>query len=232
MIEQSTREATVPPKLNPTLEGVAIPGRIRALPLAPNGFPVPWFVAWVDGVPEFRAMDYAKFVRAIKEKRCWVCGEPLGKLMTFVVGPMCGINRTSSEPPSHLECARFSARYCPFLSRPHMDRRENGLEEIGACPAAGHMIRRNPGCTLLWTTRAYSLFGDGAGGVLIRIGEPDSVEWWREGRAATRAEVEESVRTGLPVLKAMVAEQGGGASFDLARRRVALTQLYPGETAT
>jgi hypothetical protein len=35
---------------------------------------------------------------------------------SFVVGPMCGINRNSAEPPSHKECAQWSARNCPFLS--------------------------------------------------------------------------------------------------------------------
>lgn len=29
--------------------------------------------------------------------------------MTFVVGPMCELNRISGEPPSHRECAEFSA---------------------------------------------------------------------------------------------------------------------------
>lgn len=73
-----------------------IPARIQNLPVDPvRKFPVPWFVAWVDGKPEFRAADQRKLVIAIQEKRCWVCGEPLGRFMTFVVGPMCGLNRTS-----------------------------------------------------------------------------------------------------------------------------------------
>lgn len=90
----------------PDLE--APPDRIRKLAIY-RGFPVPWFVDWVpasqDGgtvlIPEFRAMDGEKLVAAINQRLCWVCGEGLGKFMTFVAGPMCGINRTSAEPPSH-----------------------------------------------------------------------------------------------------------------------------------
>lgn len=214
------------PKMNPALAGVDLPARIAALPVGPNGFPVPWFVAWVGGVPEFRAMDHRKFVLAIRERRCWVCGEPMTRHLTFVAGPMCGINRTSSEPPSHTECARFSARYCPFLARPNMVRREGGLDELGAT-SAGFMIRRNPGAVMLWTTRQYRTFDDGRGEVLIRLGDPEAVEWYREGRPATRAEVEESVRAGLPSLEDLARGDGGDALAVLGRMVADFERYYP-----
>jgi hypothetical protein len=192
-------------KLNPALEGADTPERIRALPIAENGFYVPWFVIWLEGKPEFRVMDAKKFVRAVKEKLCWVCGGPLDRAMIFAVGPMCGINRTSAEPPSHPECARFSVRYCPFLSRPNMVRREAGIAEMGG-RSAGFMIKRNPGVMALWATKMYTPFKNGDG-YLFRMGEPTEIEWWREGRFATRAEVAESIRTGLPALRNMALEE-------------------------
>src|SRR5258708_35755545 len=117
-----------------------LPSRMLSLPIDDRGYVVPWFVDWIDGKPEFRAMDGKKFVRAVREKLCWVCGERLGRYMTFVAGPMCGINRTSSEPPSHLECARWSARNWPFLSNPEMIRRID--EKIGGdmSNVSGHAI--------------------------------------------------------------------------------------------
>jgi hypothetical protein len=48
------------------------------LPVDERGFPVPWFVAWFDGKPEFRAMDGLKWIRAVREHLCWVCGGRLG----------------------------------------------------------------------------------------------------------------------------------------------------------
>src|SRR5438046_1182517 len=104
------------------------PAKMRALPVH-RGYPVPWFVAWVNGEPEFRAADGKKWALAVTKHYCWVCGQSLGRYQTFVLGPMCGINRTSAEPPCHLECARYSAKNCPFLSKPHMTRRENGLRD-------------------------------------------------------------------------------------------------------
>ena len=79
-----------------------LPLRLRKLPLDPRGYPVPWFVAWVNGEPEFRAADGRKFAQAVQHKLCWVCGEPLGKWLAFPIGPMCAITRTTAEPPTNV----------------------------------------------------------------------------------------------------------------------------------
>lgn len=193
-----------------------VPFRMSKLKLDPvRGVPVPWFVAWVDGSPEFRIADGEKMERAIRQRLCWVCGQELGRYMTFVIGPMCVINRTTSEPPCHLECAQWSAENCPFLNSTQPNRREKNMPEGSDC--AGVQIRRNPHATALWTTRKYSLFDDGRGGILFNIGESTSVEWWSHGRKAKREEVMESVDSGLPILRQM-AEQQEGAVAELERR--------------
>lgn len=207
--------------LKPGLE--TPPPRIARLPVA-RGYPVPWFVAWVDGQPEFRAMDPEKLVRAVREKLCWVCGDKLGVHMTFVLGPMCGINRTSAEPPCHLECARYSAKNCPFLSKPHMVRREDEVTELGS--HAGVMLKRNPGVTLLWTTRGYRTYRDGNRGYLFQVGDPEGVEWWAEGKPAVRAQVVASVESGLPLIEE-IARQEEGALKELERRKAWLEKIYP-----
>jgi hypothetical protein len=196
---------------------------MRHLPIDERGYPVPWFVAWLpDGKPEFRAMDRTKWFRAIREKLCWVCGGKLGVNVCFVAGPMCGINRTSSEPPSHLECARYSSRNCPFLNNPRMVRREDDAINNGQLTknAAGFAIARNPGVSMLWITRQFEVFDDGRGGKLIQMGEPESVEWYACGKPATRAEVVESIESGLPNLEAMARlEAGGMEALERYRRR-------------
>ena len=198
MIEKKEAQCPHTAHLRPEL-GV-LPKRRRHLPLDSRGYPVPWFVDWIDGEPEFRAMSVEKFKRAIKEERCWVCGDRLGKYKTFVAGPMCLINHTSAEPPSHHDCAEWSAQNCPFLVRPHMERREDDvINNEGQGDAA---ILRNPGCSALVTTKGYRVFraAGSATGWLIDMGEFERVEWFAEGRPATRAEVEHSVETGLPLL--------------------------------
>ena len=194
-----------------------VPVRMQGLPVDERGYVVPWFVAWVEGKPEFRAMDPDKFVRAIKQRLCWVCGQKLGVYVCFVAGPMCGINRTSAEPPSHVECARWSAMNCPFLSNPRMVRREDELTLCARENVAGVMLSRNPGVAMLWTTRVYDVWRpEKTGGYLIQMGEPESVEWYVCGRLATRSEVMESVNSGLPNLEAVARQEKGGLAALLA----------------
>lgn len=194
--------------LNPSIASIPIPERIKSLSLGPNGYPVPWFVAWVGEKPEFRAMDPVKLVRAVRESRCWVCGQRMTREKSFVIGPMCAVTRTNAEPPSHPECALYSVRACPFLTRPHMVRRENDLPE-GAGFSAGLAIKRNPGCCAIWTRAgAVDFFPDRpTGGILFKIGEPTSVTWWCEGRPATRDEVLDSIESGIPLLGAESKEE-------------------------
>jgi hypothetical protein len=213
------------PTLRPELKDLPI--RMMDLPIDKRGFPVPWFVEWVDGEPEFRAASPLKWKRAVREKLCWVCGQKLGAYMVFVLGPMCGITRTTSEPPCHRECARWSARFCPFLTRPHARRRgEEELAEMGAVSPGGVAIKRNPGVALLWSARNYKTWKPPGGGTLIEIGDPVEVEWYAEGRQADRAEVNESIRTGLPYLEEL-AQQQPGAMEELRRQVVEFAQYLP-----
>jgi len=189
-----------------------LPKTMRKLPADERGYPVPWFVDWIDGKPEFRAMDTKKYVRAVREDLCWVCGVKLGYSKCFVAGPMCGINRTSSEPPSHPECARWSAENCPFLANPNMVRREDELVNNTKLrdKAAGFALARNPGVAMLWFTRSYEVFDAGNKRPLIQMGSPVAVEWYCEGRKATREEVDESIAGGLPTLEAVARTEEGG----------------------
>lgn len=212
-------------KMRPELE--PLPKRMKDLPLDARGYPVPWFVAWVDGEPEFRAMDHQKWARAIQRGLCWCCGEKLGKHLTFVIGPMCGVNLTSSEPPSHLDCARWAARNCPFLTLRQVKRRED--ETTKGCPIVGGIaISRHPGVTLLWTTRSYKVFRDGKGGYLLNFGPAESVEWYSHGRTATRAEIVASVESGMPFLEVEAVKQEG-AMEALAKMKADFEKLYPAE---
>lgn len=204
----------------PELVKTAMPPRIAKLPVDDRGYPVPWFVDYVDGKPEFRAMDPFKWKRAVREKLCWVCGERMGRYMTFVAGPMCGINRTSAEPPTHRECAEWSALHCPFLNNPDSIRRVDEVVGLGSDNVPGHMITRNPGVTMLWTCVDYSIFGDGRGHPLIMFGEPVAVDWYTKGKVATRAEVVESIASGIHnLVEAAKREEGGLKYLDEARAR-------------
>lgn len=204
---------------------IEIPLRIKKLPLNKDGYPVPWFVAWVDGVPDFRVIGPNKIRDAVKIKLCWVCGEPLGAYMAFVIGPMCAINRVSSEPPSHRDCAIFSAIACPFLSNPERPRRESSLPD-GYQDPAGISIDRNPGVTLIWITKSYKIIRLDKG-ILFEIGNREEVLWYARGRLATREEVIVSIETGIPQLEKAAEEDGEQAVALLEKRSLAVMEFLP-----
>jgi hypothetical protein len=200
-------------ELNKRIAGIPMPQRLAGFPLNDEGYPIPYFVPYVEGRPEFRAMDPEKFTHAIRHRKCWLCGGQLGKHLCFPIGPMCAITRTTAEPPSHLECAEYAVRACPFLTQPRMRRNEQDLpENIGN---AGIAIKRNPGVTLLWTTLSYKLFSAGKG-YLFRIGDPEHIEGYAQGRAALPSELAGSILTGYPTLESMAREEGPEAEEELA----------------
>lgn len=219
--------------LRPELE--MLPSRMEHLPVH-RGYPVPWFVEWVrdgrrqkigDGEPDFRIMSSERLAQAIRGGRCWVCGKVIhSTTAVFVIGPMCAVNRVSAEPPSHRECAEWSARNCPFLSRPHARRREAGMPTERTKPA-GVMIERNPGVGLAWGSSNYSLFDDGKGGRLFHIGDPKSVSWWAHGRPATREEVMDSINSGIPTLMPYAEAEGDEAVRELGRAIAAAMEFVP-----
>lgn len=214
--------------IRPDIAHIPVPERMLSLPLDERGYPVPWFVSWVDGKPEFRALERYKLVLAVREKRCWLCGEKMGRFLAFVIGPMCAINRISSEPPSHRECAEYAVRACPFLARPHMRRRENDLPEDFK-QAAGFGVKRNPGVSLIWVTESYRVEKAHAGneGYLFHVGDPYQLAWYAEGREATRAEIMESIDSGYPLLVELACQQGPEAERELVEARERAMELVP-----
>lgn len=206
-----------------------MPRSVRALPTDSRGYPIPWFVDWVtkesgERVPEFRAMNPHRWKSAVLTNLCWVCGEPKRHKdgHVFVVGPMCGINRTTAEPACHPDCAKWSALNCPFLSRPQMVRREDDVinSESLAANAPGLPLDRNPGVTLCWATRSFVIFKDPSGKPLLQMGDPYRLDFYASGRTATADEIRASVDSGLPRLEEIAAlDPGGSSALRTARQR-------------
>lgn len=226
---------TLPPDMPPTM---------RRLPRDEVGRPIPFFAAIVDGKHDFRFMDGKKLVEAVVKQLCWVCGQRLHRRNrmedvprgTFVAGPMCLINRTSAEPPSHAACAEWSAKACPFLTKPLKNRRSTDMPEDVTSPA-GISIERNPGVTALIDSEVWQFYRVGANqagandGVLCSFSRVTSVRWMSGGKNATNSEVLESIETGIGQLIEMAAMEAGGTRALAHKTRDAMRWVGHVDTA-
>src|SRR4029434_290440 len=138
-----------------------LPPRIARLPVDEHGLPVLFFAD----------MERAKWQLCGAQERCVVCGDALGKWMTFIVGAASGLSATTGSPPAHASCAEWLSTNL-MLS----------------------------GVTLLWTASSYHVFRD-HGRFLIQMGPASRVAWVCDGRDATREEVTDAVESGLPLLQ-------------------------------
>jgi len=215
-------------QLNASIAHIPLPRYMRHLPISDTGYPVPWFCAKVDGKYDIRIADGAKYARAVSKKLCWLCGQTLGHHLAFVIGPMCAVNRITSEPPCHRDCAEYAVAACPFLTKPRM-RRNNVDRPDDARNPAGIMIDRNPGVCLIWMTRSYTIFRPHAGnsGMLFRLGKPEALTFYSEGRVATREEIMASISSGMPLLRREAEVDGPAAIDDLEFKYREAMQLLP-----
>jgi hypothetical protein len=136
--------------------------------------------------------------------------------------------------PLLLICAPLAALHCPFLANPRMKRVPQHMHPDGAQPAAGDGILRNPGAVAVWIEGKKSKPFRVGDGVLFELGKPAKVEWYANGRTATRDEVLQSIKSGLPLLLDSIdqeptEERRAAAVIDLAHRYDKIQHLLPAE---
>lgn len=204
-----------------------IPAEMSGRPVDKRGFPVPWFVTRKDEAGfgwDFVNIEGSRFGEAVKREVCWVSGEPLGKFRSFVIGPMCVINRVAGDPPVKKSIATWSVQVCPFLSRP-MAHRDKSIDPQLISQQRGVMIERNPGVCAIYTVKRGS-YRYGREGLFF-LNEPESIEWWTKGRLATAQEVKISIDSGLPTLAEMAVAEGEAAVRQLNKMHEAALKLLP-----
>ena len=172
-----------------------------------GGFHVPYFVAWyrdkrhVDerepgAVPSFPTIDKDREALCRRRSYCWICGKKLGAFKAFVVGPLAALQRISSEPPSHRECAVYAVQVCPFMVGGH-DMREDPIHE--GQDVIEEMSPKNEQLNVIWICRDYTLtpLDPSRGMFIYQMGDPVGVLVYHRGQPATLAQTMERVRSAI-----------------------------------
>lgn len=113
------------------------------------------------------------------------------------------------------------------MAQPMAVRSTRGIENLPVKNPAGIMLTRNPGVSLMWVTKRWYPV-KAPGGYLIQMGHPEEIRFYREGRPATKDEIEASVSTGLPALQKMAEDDGQDAISALAMAKSRFDDLLAG----
>ena len=124
---------------------IEIPKFLSHLKTDERGYPIPFFVAYVNGVPDFRMLSEEKQIRCMEKKLCSVCGKKLFEYFYFITGPRGLENGTHSDPPMHRDCAEYSLKMCPHLyyQRATINDREDYYKERRARNEVGIQTKPN-----------------------------------------------------------------------------------------
>jgi len=182
-----------------------VPLRMRSLPVDSRGYPIPYFATSADGKSGLRGAHTAKLAECVYFKRCWLCGQALGRYKAFVVEPLRTISRLASEPPSHTDCAKFAAIAAPLLT--------------GDSRAVA-----------VWVTRDVKTIQQDDD-LLFRMGDPEQAFWYAQGRLASRDEVRASFEAALPKLYDFASAAGDVAVMELDTKVARASRHMPPHAA-
>jgi hypothetical protein len=101
----------------PEVDLTNAPWGVQQLPLY-RGIPVPYTAKWNGDVPDFKDLDHERWVRALTQRLCGVCGRPLlpePMEMAFIGGERSMQTRMFNDPPMHKSCAEWVFKLCPFV---------------------------------------------------------------------------------------------------------------------
>jgi hypothetical protein len=108
-----------------------IPKFLSHLKTDERGYPIPYFVAYLKGKPDFRLLDETKREICIHKKMCSVCGKKLvDRYFYFISGEKGKMNCISTDAAMHKECAEYSLEVCPHLLYEKAGRRNAGIEFV------------------------------------------------------------------------------------------------------
>lgn len=168
------------------LQSIAIPdlmkGLAKGLAKDVRGYPIPFTVKFgPDGLPDFRVVDENRWLEAVTERRCGICGGRLHGHVAFVGGPRSMRHSLFYDAAMHPGCARYAVQVCPFIAAPKFaySRAEPNMPGVSIVTLETATTTR-PDYFGLGITRGFTVVQNGPEPAL-KAYEWAGVEWWKEG---------------------------------------------------
>lgn len=165
-------------------ERVEVPPKLAGRPRDRRGYPIPWMTQLdAHGVPDFRVTNADRWALAAKARLCAMCGDPLGRHLAFIGGPVSFESRLFTDLPMHKECALYSIQVCPFLAAPNF-RYSPTLPTIDGVTTrvqTTEMVPTRPDRFFIATARDYAIVQTDVGSVLAHASPWEWSQWWRHG---------------------------------------------------
>lgn len=143
---------------------------------------MPFLVLVVDGKPDFRISDAERWAKAVRDRRCALCGEGLGRHIAFIGGPRSHASRAFTDPGMHYECAAYAMQVCPYLALPRMRRTAQHVAyEDVAIHTTEEVVEERPEVFFLGVSTDFEVEQFDSGSYYVRAAPWISVEWFRHG---------------------------------------------------
>ncbi len=159
-------------------ESIPIPDLMKDLPMW-KGLPIPYFTLIVDGVPDFTAVEFMRVNQCMMNETCGICGKPItdGKFC-FIGGELSVKNRVYIDPASHVACAYYAAKACPYLAGTKRQYAKEGraekAEDIHILMSMKDQPR--PKRMAIYIAKSYEMFFEN-GGYLCKAGLAWKIDW-------------------------------------------------------
>ena len=184
---------------------IAEPARIARLDHDKRGYPIPWNVTrGTDGHPFFIINDDRKAFRALREGRCQICGEYLGRWRWLTGGPLSAFDPHGCyfDLPGHKDCIEYALQVCPYLAMPRYLRLTDSIAHADKLPPEQRIlidetiIPERPEVMVAVCAQKIELLDRGGLQPYLKPVQPfDDWTYWRHGERIGEAQA-------LPYLRA------------------------------
>jgi hypothetical protein len=101
--------------VNGPADELPMPPSLAARPRDGRGLPIPPVSILDDGTIDFTNINTLTGLELASQRRCSLCGEPVGRLVGFLGGPKAADVGAYADPPGHEACLRAACLLCPHL---------------------------------------------------------------------------------------------------------------------